>query len=212
MRHPLLILVLLSTAFSANGCADGGASLFITGIGGLDDECLVDTSVSLTNAVVDVALTDNLVVYPVFASQVRDRVSPNAANPSDMHVLWVDVRLQDLGGNTLDLGLPNPFRVPTSVFIEGYTGSGEVPTGTGAVQVLPPGYADAVAAAPGGSVLAALRPIGRTNGGIEVEGNFDFHYQIIGCTGCLSRCAVGDEELVSPCTAGQNDVAIIACP
>ena len=217
MRH-LLTLVLFSMAFSITGCANDGSSLFITGVGGLDDMCLVDTSVSRTNAVVDVTLTDNLVIYPVFASQVRDRVSANAANPSDMHVRWVDVRLEDLGGNTLDVGLPNPFRVPTSVFIEGFMGSGEVSMGTGAVQVLPPGYADAVAAAAGGSVLAALRPIGRTNGGLEVKGNYDFHYQIIACasvpgtSSCLSRCATVDEELVTPCAPGQNDVAIISCP
>lgn len=212
MRHPLLTLVLFSMAFTNVGCASDGSSLFITGVAGLDDMCIVDTSVNVTNAVVDVSLTDNLVIFPVFASQVRDRVSPNAANPSDMHVRWVDVRLEDLGGNTLNLGLPNPFRVPTSVFIDGFMGTGEVSTGSGAVQVLPPGYADAVAAAPGGSVLAALRPVGRTNGGILVEGNYDFHYQILSCTGCLSRCAMGDEEPVVPCTPGQNEVAIVTCP
>lgn len=211
MRHLLLTSLLVSMAFSTTGCANDGSSLFVVGVAGLSEECEVDESLARLNGVVDVTLTDNLVIFPVFASQLRDRVSPNAANPADMHVRWVDVRLEDLGGNTLDLGLPNPFRVPTSVFIEGYMGAGDVPTGTGAVQVLPPGYAAAVAAAPGGAVLAALRPVGRTNGGILVEGNYDFQYQIQACAGCLSRCIEGEEVAVAPCYPGQNDIALVEC-
>lgn len=215
MRHLLLTSLLISMALSSAGCANDGASLFIVGVAGLSDECEVDDSLARLNGVVDITLADNLVIFPVFASQLRDRVSPSAANPADLHVRWVDVRLEDLGGNTLDLGLPNPFRVPTSVFIEGYMGTGDVPTGTGAVQVLPPGYAAAVAAT-GGNVLAAMRPIGRTNGGIVVEGNYDFHYQILACGAvaggsCLSRCAQGEEEATAPCYPGQNDIAIVEC-
>ena len=74
-------------------------------------------------------------------------------------------------------------------------------------------HAQAVLAATGGSALAAMRPIGTTNGQIEVEGNFDYHYQINVCDGCLNRCAVGEEEPVSPCTPGQNSITITdGCP
>ena len=213
MRTFLLTSLLVSMALSTSGCTNDGASLFVIGVGGLGEDCTVDESLGRLNGVVDVSLSDNLVIFPVFASQLRDRVSPNASNPADIHVQWVDVRLEDLGGNTLDLGVENPFRVPTNAFIESFMGSGDVPTGVGAVQVLPPGYAEAVRAATGGTALAALRPIGTTNGQIEVEGNFDYHYQINVCDGCLNRCAVGKEEPVSPCTPGQNSITITdGCP
>jgi len=211
MRHPLLTSLLVSMALTTAGCANDGSSLFVTGVAGLTEDCEVDDGLVRLNGTVDVTISNNLVIFPIFASQLRDRVSANAANPADLHVQNVDVRLEDLGGNTLELGLPNPFRVPTSVFIESYMGSGEVPIGAGAVQVLPPGYAAAVAAATGGSVLAALRPVGRTNGGVEVEGNYDFHFQILVCSGCLSRCAMGEEVAVVACVPGQNDLEIIEC-
>jgi hypothetical protein len=109
------------------------------------------------------------------------------------------------------LGLPNPFRVPTNAFIESFTGTGQFNTASGSVEVLPPGYAAAIAAQ-GGSAVAALRPIGLTSGGIEVEGNFDFHVQIDVCTGCLLRCVVGDEEPTIACRPGQNQLTITDDP
>jgi hypothetical protein len=211
MRH-LLLTSILSSALVMTGCANDGASLFVTSVVGLSDDCIVDPSVALVNGVVDIVDTDNLTIYPVFASQLRDRVSPSASNPADLHVRWVDVRLSDLGGNVLSLGLPNPFRVPTSVFIEGFPGTGTANTATGAVQVLPPGYPAAVAAATGGSVLAEIRPIGRTNGGIKVKGNYDFQIQIQICSGCLTRCAGADEEETFACVPGQNELSIVNCP
>ncbi|MCA9574020.1 MAG: hypothetical protein R3B40_02515 [Polyangiales bacterium] len=210
MRH-LLLSAFITSTLVLTGCASDGSSLFVTGVAGLSDECVVDDSVRLLSAIVDVSQTPSLTIFPVFASQLRDRVGANAANPADMHVRWVDVRLEDLGGNTLNLGLPNPFRVPTSVFIESFGGSGSPSTGSGAVEVLPPSYPEAVAAVAGGRALVALRPIGRTNGGIEVEGNFDFHYEIRICNGCLTRCAEGDETAVIPCTPGQNEETILEC-
>ena len=121
MRHLSLASLIAALSLMSMGCADDGASLFITQISILDDECLVDPSTSQLAPLVDISLSENLIVYPLFASQLRDRVSPNAANPADMHVRRVDVRLEDLGGNTLNLGLPNPFRVPTNAFIESLT-------------------------------------------------------------------------------------------
>lgn len=211
MRH-LLLSAFTCSALLLTGCAADGASLFVVGVSGLSEECMVDPSVALVSGVADVALTDSLTIYPIFASQLRDRIGANASNPSDMHVRWVDVRLSDLGGNVLNLGLPNPFRVPTSVFIESFAGSGMPATAAGAVQVLPPGYPAAVFAATGGPVLAELRPVGRTNGGIKVKGNYDFQYQLQVCSGCLTRCAGVDETEVIPCIPGQNELAIVACP
>lgn len=211
MRHFLLTSLLFS-ALVATGCADSGSSLFVIGVAGLTDDCVVEPGNLVLSGAVDVTATDSLTIFPVFASQLRDRVSASAANPSDMHVRWVDVRLLDLGGNPLALGLPNPFRVPTSVFIMGFSGTGNPNTAAGAVQVLPPGYPAAVAAVSGGPVLAELRPIGITNGGIHVEGNYDFQYQLQVCSGCLTRCATADETEVVPCTPGENELTIIACP
>jgi hypothetical protein len=178
-------------ALSITGCANDGSSLFITASGGSGRHVPRRRRPWPLNGVVDVTLTDNLVIFPVFASQLRDRVSPNASNPSDMHVRWVDVRLEDLGGNTLDLGLPNPFRVPYQRVHRGLHGLRRrvhrAPAPCRCCRRATPTRS----AAPGGNVLAALRPIGRTNGGLEVEGNYDFHYQIM----CMRKRA-GDEFLL----------------
>lgn len=204
------ISILMALAFT--GCTSDGASLFIVGVAGLSDECEIDTGIARVSGVVDISLTDNLVIYPLFASQLRERISPNAANPADLHVQFVDVRIEDQAGALLNIGLQNPFRVPTSAFIESFMGTGEVPVAAGAVQVLPPGYPAAIAGVTSGPVLVSLRPRGRTNGQMKIKGNFTFQHQVQVCDGCLSRCATGSEQPQAACIPGQNDLELRECP
>lgn len=217
MRHWFTFSILVLSMF-ANGCADDGSSLFIIRNLEPDSECIVATgNATRTSGLMDVARIPagrGYTMYPLVGAQLVDRANGTDVNPFDVTVVAMDVRLEDEAGNTLPLGgLANPFRVPTNTFIEAFSGMGTIPTGIAAVEAIPPAYVAQIANDGIGRVSVALRPIGITTGGIDIEGAFHYNYVIETCVNCTAGCFLPDGEASFSCNTGQDSVDLLGeCP
>lgn len=208
MRHWFTLSVLVLSIF-ANGCANDGSTLFIVSNLSLDDNCTYASGnpvrASGTLDVARIGVDQGYTMFPLIGAQLIERASDRDVNPFDLTVTGIDVRLEDEGGATLDLGgLANPYRVRTNTFIEAFSGSGNIPTGVAEVEVIPPLYANALAGL--GRVIVVLRPVGRTTGGISVQGAFHFSYPVDICIGCTAGCFLPDGEASVACLSGQDEV------
>jgi hypothetical protein len=127
-----------------------------------------------------------------------------------VNVVRAEVELRDVNGAPFLLGaLPNPFTVPATGFIPSSDGT-SAGVGLGDVEVVPPAYGEELRAIGTGTIVAAVRVLGVTAGGADVESS-EFIWPIDICTGCLFAC-VRDEEGRAQCTPscrpGQDTVTV----
>lgn len=160
-NRSLLRALVAASAMTAIGCADNSASVEIRHLSlaqanpSLPGSCSVsaDPSASkLLGSVLDIALRDNYVAYPLIQNNLFQSRSGELNRPDQraIQAQYVDVELTTLGGALLSLAgpsgtVPSSYRVPMA--------SDLIPAGTTAT----PGYGNASLTVLTSAQVAALR-------------------------------------------------------
>jgi hypothetical protein len=205
----------LAAAWALAGCAPGNPGLVVGGVIGPNETCILDVgNPRLTRGALDVAAFEvSYSMTPVLFNQLINlstQGAPPRADPNVVNVVRAEVELRDVNGAPFLLGaLPNPFTVPATGFIPSSDGT-SAGVGLGDVEVVPPAYGEELRAIGTGTIVAAVRVLGVTAGGADVESS-EFIWPIDICTGCLFAC-VRDEEGRAQCTPscrpGQDTVTV----
>lgn len=216
MRFSLVAIML---ALSLGGCVDDNVSVFIYGNIAPEIEdgtCTysADSMTSISRGVWDLAgaqrYSGNYVVNLSVENQIQARASTVASEPNGVHIRGGEVTLRDLAGDPIAFaGLPNPFSVPASTYIQPAGGPDGTSLGAVSVVVVPRDYGASLLAAGNTdtTIVASVRLIGQTNGQIDIRtGEWD--YPIAICSNCLFGCPPAGDPGVLACNPGQDQVSL----
>ena len=201
----------LSCLLALVGCVDDNVSVFISGnLAPMIEEttCAYDpgSTVFLSQGKLDVAFGGSYSVNPLINNQLQRRGVSGRAETNGIQLTRAEVTLEGLDGLPVDFGgLPNPFSVPTSVYIPPASSPEAPGTAAGTIVVMPTDYTLSLPIAAGSTttITAAVRLVGRTLGDIDIEtGEWIFPIEV--CNGCLLVCDIGPEDEPVACNAGQD--------
>lgn len=208
----LCAAAVIATAALSSGCDDSNATVFVRGtVIPEGDGCTVDPNGDvLLRGLYNVEAGGSYTLFPIFSNQLRTRAGSVASDPNGVHIDSVEVELRDEGGLPLAFdGLPNPFQVATSTFIPSAAGTSASSAGA-AVEVIPAVYSGQLPTA--GTIIAALKAFGETNGRVNVESD-EWTYPIELCGGsCLFVCDPMATTNMPCCTPGANCISTTAGP
>jgi hypothetical protein len=210
---PLLALLLL-----AIGCVDtDGPSVFVAGNAALEDDCTVeadDPLLKFAPGTFNAQFGTSYTIFPWLQSQLVDRSNTGlSADPNWVILTGAEVELREPGGAVIAFGgLPNPFTVETSVTIPSTENPNEPGRSVGALEVIPPAYAQAFDAMLGDApdavmgVVASVLFFGETTGGVDVD-VAPYTWPVTVCQGnCLLRCGTVPTSC-TPCSDGGECIA-----
>ena len=202
----------LSCLLTLVGCVDDNVSVFISGnLAPMIEEssCAYDpgSTTFISSGKLDVAFGGSYEIHPIIQNQLQRRGVSGRPETNGIHITRAEVTLEGLDGLPLDFGgfLPNPFSVPTTVYIPPASSPDAPGAAAGSIVVVPADYTLSLPVAAGSTttITASVRLVGRTLGDIDIETG-DWIFPIEVCNGCLLICEIGpDDELVS-CNPGQD--------
>lgn len=169
MKRALFLLCCLGLSGVVQSCVDDNSAVYVAALLKPNDECEYEADgMLLLDPNYDPASGAGYVATLRVESQLINRMTDIAADPSAVHISAADVTLTAIDGSTLGLGAPNPFRVPASGFIPS-SEDGTPSLGVASVLVVPPAVSASLAGAPGGIVVARIQLIGETSGSLDIE-------------------------------------------
>jgi len=210
MRRSHVIIIIAAVATSLASCASDNASVYIEGNvipEQQDVGCsLTADGAQLTSGFYNVDFPSAYRVFPLYNNQLLSRATDVRADPNGILIRGAEVELQDLAGAPMDFGgLPNPFTIPASTFIN----SGDVGQpgrNVGELEVIPDPYRAFMAAGGRrGTIVITVKVFGRTNGNIDIQAGA-WQWPVAICGGnCLFECLAADDTTeVLSCSPGQD--------
>lgn len=209
LRSTLLCALLTA----ATGCVDNDSTLFIVQVQAatVDNECTVSADPAAlfrSRGLLDISLQQSYGASLLVGNQLVRRGDANRLRTETgrVQLYQADVEVYDFTA-----ALISSFSQPISGFVDVSTGT-DPGFGVTSVMLVDPGAVDAVAAAGGVSeVVAQVRVLGETLGGLEVETGF-WSFPIVVCTGCVTivEPETCEDDFVPTCAVGQDTTKVDA--
>jgi hypothetical protein len=169
MKRALYGFVSLGLGLLSQSCVEDTSAVYAAAVVSPDDECIIaDDAEIISLPSYDPRTGLGYVASIRVENQLINRQTDIAADPMGVHITDADVTLSAIDGSPLNIGAPNPFRIPATGYIPS-SDDGTPSLGLANLVPIPPSIATSAAGAPGGVIVVEVVLIGHTTGTLDIE-------------------------------------------